>query len=72
VAAHAFRPLTRPFTSAVGLGVLVAGHATGWPVAEGGSRAVTRAMERVLRAHGGTVHTGVRVTDHRHLPSERT
>ncbi|MEV0977589.1 NAD(P)/FAD-dependent oxidoreductase [Streptomyces sp. NPDC049915] len=68
VAAHGFRPLTRPFTSALGLGVLVAGHATGWAVAEGGSRSIARAMEHVLREHGGTVHTGVRVTHHRQIP----
>lgn len=68
VAAHAFRPLSRPFTSAVGLGILTAGHAAGWAVAEGGSQAIARSMDRVLRTHGGTVHTGVRVTDHRQLP----
>ncbi|AKJ08777.1 FAD-dependent oxidoreductase [Streptomyces incarnatus] len=69
VAAHAFRPLSRPFTSAIGLGILTAGHAAGWAVAEGGSQSIARSMERVLRRHGGTVHTGVRVTDPRQLPS---
>ncbi|MFD8371206.1 phytoene desaturase family protein [Streptomyces sp. NPDC059688] len=68
VAAHAFRPLHRPLTSAIGLGILTAGHAAGWAVAEGGSQAIARAMERVLREHGGTIHTGVRVTDHRQIP----
>ncbi|MFD8388045.1 phytoene desaturase family protein [Streptomyces sp. NPDC059680] len=68
VAAHAFRPLSLPFTSAIGLGILTAGHATGWAVAEGGSQSIARSMESVLRLHGGSVHTGVRVTDHRQLP----
>ncbi|MGW1054774.1 phytoene desaturase family protein [Streptomyces sp. NPDC001118] len=68
VAAHAFRPLSRPFTSACGLGILTAGHAAGWAVAEGGSQAIARSMETVLRKHGGTLHTGVRVTDPRQLP----
>lgn len=68
VAAHAFRPLSRPFTSAVGLGILTAGHAAGWAVAEGGSQSIARSMASVLRAHGGTIHTGVRVTGHRQLP----
>ncbi|MFJ6727147.1 phytoene desaturase family protein [Streptomyces sp. NPDC091281] len=68
VAAHAFRPLSHPFGSAVGLGLLAAGHAAGWAVAEGGSQAIARAMERVLRAHGGEIHTGVRVTRHDQLP----
>ncbi|KOV68751.1 phytoene desaturase family protein [Streptomyces sp. MMG1121] len=68
VAAHALRPLSRPFTSAIGLGILTAGHAAGWAVAEGGSQSIARSMESVLRAHGGTVHTGVCVTDHCQLP----
>ncbi|MFB7511007.1 phytoene desaturase family protein, partial [Streptomyces broussonetiae] len=68
VAAHALRPLSRPFTSAVGLGILTAGHAGGWAVAEGGSRSIARGMESVLREHAVTLHTGVRVTDRRQLP----
>ncbi|MER7753717.1 NAD(P)/FAD-dependent oxidoreductase [Kitasatospora sp. NPDC097643] len=67
-AAHAFRPLNRPFTSAVGLGLLTAGHAAGWAVAEGGSQAIAHSLERALRAHGGTVHTGVRITRAAQLP----
>ncbi|MEU6815407.1 NAD(P)/FAD-dependent oxidoreductase [Streptomyces sp. NPDC046860] len=69
VAAHAFRPLNRPFTSAIGLGILTAGHAAGWAVAEGGSQSIALALEKALREHGGTVHTGVRITDHRQLPA---
>ncbi|MEU6578421.1 NAD(P)/FAD-dependent oxidoreductase [Streptomyces sp. NPDC046805] len=68
VAAHNFRPLSRPFTSAIPLGILTAGHASGWVVAEGGSQSIARALESVLRAHGGTIHTGVRVTDAAQIP----
>jgi len=38
VAAHAFRPLHYPMTSAIGMGIISAGHRHGWVVAEGGSR----------------------------------
>ena len=38
VAAHAFRPLHYPMTSAIGLGIITAGHRHGWPVAAGGSQ----------------------------------
>ncbi|WP_330234625.1 phytoene desaturase family protein [Streptomyces sp. NBC_00566] len=69
IAAHAFRPLGRPLTSAIGLGILVAGHAAGWAVAEGGSRSIAGALEKALREHGGTVETGVRITDHRQIPA---
>ena len=37
VAAHAFRPLHYPLTSAIGPGIITAGHRWGWPVAAGGS-----------------------------------
>ncbi|MFE6855778.1 phytoene desaturase family protein [Streptomyces sp. NPDC057674] len=68
VAAHSFRPLSDPFSSAIGLGILTAGHAAGWAVAEGGSHSITRAMAAVLAEHGGVVHTGVRITDRGQLP----
>jgi phytoene dehydrogenase-like protein len=44
VAAHTFRPLQLPMTTAVGLGIITAGHRHGWPVAAGGSQAITDAM----------------------------
>ncbi|NBM15176.1 NAD(P)/FAD-dependent oxidoreductase [Streptomyces sp. GC420] len=68
VAAHACRPPSRPLSSAIGLGLLTAGHHAGWAVAEGGSRSIARALERVLSEHGGEVHTGVRVTRAAQLP----
>ena len=44
VAAHAFSRLDRAMTSAVGLMLIVAGHARGWVVAEGGSQAIADAL----------------------------
>jgi phytoene dehydrogenase-like protein len=67
-AAHAIQPLHRPLTSAIGLGLLTAGHRYGWVVAEGGSRAITDAMVAVLAEHGGKVRTGVRVRSAADLP----
>ncbi|MGX7727899.1 phytoene desaturase family protein [Rhodococcus sp. 2H158] len=61
VAAHAYHRLDRPATSAVGLMITAAGHRYGWPVAEGGSAAIARALTAQLAEHGGKVHTGVRV-----------
>ncbi|MFJ5017386.1 phytoene desaturase family protein [Streptomyces griseoluteus] len=69
IAAHAFRPLGRPLTSAIGLGILVSGHAAGWAVAEGGSQSIARALEKALREYGGRVETNVRITDHRQIPA---
>ncbi|MEU8530772.1 NAD(P)/FAD-dependent oxidoreductase, partial [Streptomyces sp. NPDC048629] len=68
VAAHAYQPLSHPFSSAIGLGILTAGHAAGWAVAEGGSQSIARSLAAVLLAHGGTIHTGVRIRDRREIP----
>jgi phytoene dehydrogenase-like protein len=62
VAAHSFAPLNRPMSSAVGCALIDAGHAFGWPVAKGGSGAITEALASVLREHGGRIETGRRVT----------
>lgn len=60
-AAHAFRPLDRPLSSAIGAGILTAGHRHGWGVAEGGSRAISDALAAVLAEHGARIETGARV-----------
>lgn len=62
VAAHAFQRLDRPTSAAVGLMLGAAAHATGWPVASGGSVAISNAMLARLEGLGAHVHTGVNVT----------
>ncbi|WP_030231659.1 phytoene desaturase family protein [Streptomyces sp. NRRL S-350] len=57
-AAHAFQPLERPLTSAVGLLLLAAAHHRGWPVARGGSGRITDALAARLAELGGRVETG--------------
>jgi phytoene dehydrogenase-like protein len=61
-AAHAFDRLDRPLSSAVGMMLAASTHAVGWPVAEGGSESITRALVAELERLGGRVVTGVRVT----------
>ncbi|UMB68389.1 phytoene desaturase family protein [Mycobacterium paraterrae] len=68
VAAHAFRPLHYPMTSAIGMGIITAGHRHGWPVAEGGSQSITNAMVALLSELGGKIETGVRVQTASQLP----
>lgn len=55
VAAHAFRPLRSPLSSAIGVALGTAAHHYGWPVAVGGSAAIARAMIGRLEADGGRV-----------------
>lgn len=68
VAAHTFRPLHLPMTSAIGLGIVTTGHRHGWAVAEGGSQAITDALAATLADLGGTVQTGVAITAADQLP----
>jgi phytoene dehydrogenase-like protein len=69
VAAHIYYPLTRPATSAVGLMITAAGHRYGWPVAEGGSRAITDAMAKRLGELNAKIETGVAVESLAGLPA---
>lgn len=67
VAAHAFRPFSAPMSSAVGMTLGAAAHANGWPVAAGGSSAISNAMASLLTEHGAKLETGVRVESLREL-----
>jgi phytoene dehydrogenase-like protein len=67
-AAHTFHRLDRPFTSAVGLMLLVSGHAEGWVIAEGGSQSIANALAADIRQHGGVIETGQRVASVKDLP----
>jgi phytoene dehydrogenase-like protein len=68
VAAHAFSPLSRPLSSAIGMALICAGHHNGWPVPRGGSRAITDALAAIVSSSGGTIETGRRVTRLSELP----
>jgi phytoene dehydrogenase-like protein len=67
-AAHIIAPLTRPLTASVGVTLITACHAAGWPVAAGGSASITSALASYLRSLGGTIETGIRVTSLAELP----
>ncbi|HCB06572.1 MAG TPA: FAD-dependent oxidoreductase [Nocardioides bacterium] len=70
-AAHVFRPLTRPATAGAGVMLTAAGHAYGWPVAEGGSSAITGALASLLAEWGGAVITGHPVRHRSDVPAAR-
>ena len=61
IAAHANIRLDRPFAASFGLVLGSAAHAVGWPVAEGGSQAISDALTKYLCSLGGEVITGRRV-----------
>jgi phytoene dehydrogenase-like protein len=67
-AAHAFSPLSHLMSSSVGMALICAGHQYGWPVARGGSGAISDALAAVVREHGGSFETGRRVRSLSELP----
>ncbi|MGD9999438.1 MAG: phytoene desaturase family protein [Ilumatobacteraceae bacterium] len=70
-AAHAFSPLSAPFTSSFGIMLAAAAHTGGWPFARGGSQAIADALTARLRDLGGTVETGRHVRRLDDLPRSR-
>lgn len=63
VAGHVFGSLTTPMSSAVGVMLIAAAHAHGWPVAKGGSQSIANALTSILTDLGGTIETGRMITD---------
>ncbi|MDA3146862.1 NAD(P)/FAD-dependent oxidoreductase [Leucobacter sp. UCMA 4100] len=68
VAAHACQPLTQPLVTGIGAGIIIAGHAVGWPVIEGGTGRFTDAHIEMLRGMGVRFETGQRVNRLYELP----
>lgn len=58
IAAHAIAPFHAPATSAVALMLGAIGHTHGWPMARGGSRAVSDALADRFESLGGKIELG--------------
>jgi phytoene dehydrogenase-like protein len=71
IAGHATLSLGSSPSAAFGMILGMAGHAYGWPLARGGSAAITRALVSYLRSLGGDVHTGAPVSSLDDLPLAR-
>jgi phytoene dehydrogenase-like protein len=54
-AAHSVLPLTRIASSATGILLAAAGHATGWPILAGGAQSLTNALIAHLESLGGRI-----------------
>ncbi len=70
-AAHAIQPLENKLTAALGLIFCMTGHVEDWPVAQGGSVAIARALTSLLTSLGGRVETGHWVRTLADLPPAR-
>jgi phytoene dehydrogenase-like protein len=71
VAAHSMVPLDCYATSGFLLGLSIAAHTFGWPVARGGSQRVADALGAYLRSLGGEIVTGERIESLAKLPASR-
>ncbi len=71
LAGHAVAPLRGVGTGGLALMFAIAAHAVGWPVARGGSQAITDALVSYLRELGGAVHTHYEVKRLDDLPPAR-
>ena len=70
-AGHSVLPLEQPVSGALGLLFALMGHAVDWPVVEGGSGNLARALVRVLESLGGHVRTSRHVRGLDDLPPAR-
>jgi phytoene dehydrogenase-like protein len=71
ISAHAMVPLEDAATASFALVLAIAGHAAGWPIARGGSQAITDALVACLRERGGELQLGRPVADIAELPKAR-
>lgn len=69
MAAHAIQPLSNLTSSAIGLVLLAAGHAEGWPISRGGSMAIANALAAYFVSIGGRIETGMYIRRLNQLPS---
>lgn len=70
-AAHSFLPLDAVASGSFGLVLALAGHATGWPCAKGGSGSIIDALATYFRSLGGEIRTSVPVHSMADVPDSR-
>ena len=70
-AAHSATRLEVAPSAAIGLVLMVAGHAVGWPVPRGGAGALTRSLASLFESLGGQIETDAPVASLPELPPRR-
>ncbi|MGH9487288.1 MAG: phytoene desaturase family protein [Terriglobales bacterium] len=68
LAAHSMLPLEERGSAAIGLILAAAAHRGGWPIARGGSQAISDALVAYVRELGGEIITGQRIASLAELP----
>jgi phytoene dehydrogenase-like protein len=70
-AGHSLLPLSHPLTAALGMIFALTGHVENWPVAQGGSHSIARALGSYFESLGGRIETGRRIEQLSELPDAR-
>lgn len=68
MSAHSMLPLSKLTTSAIGMVLLAAGHAYGWPIPKGGSQQIANALAAYFKSIGGRIETNFYVKSLNQLP----
>jgi phytoene dehydrogenase-like protein len=71
LAAHSMIALDRPLSASFGLVLGMVAHSVGWPMVRGGSAAIAEGLAKAIRAAGGEIVTGQRVSHLDQLPESR-
>lgn len=71
MAAHSILPLSNFTTSAIGMVLMAAGHAYGWPIPKGGSQQIANALASYFRSIGGKIETSFYVKSLSQLPAAK-
>lgn len=71
LAGHSMLSLDAPITTGFGMLLGQLAHVVGWPMAAGGSQAITDGLVTLLEQRGGTVRCGEHVGDLAELPPAR-
>jgi phytoene dehydrogenase-like protein len=71
LAAHSFLPLDTPISAAFGLLLGTLGHVAGWPIAKGGSAAISAALASYFRSLGGKIILSIDIRSLKELPPAR-
>jgi phytoene dehydrogenase-like protein len=67
-AAHTFRPFSGVLSSSIPVALGASAHALGWPVAQGGTGEISRAIIELATAHRARFETSVTVTSLDQIP----
>lgn len=70
-AAHSILPFDKSLTAAVALVFIIIGHKKNWPLLEGGSHAITKAMASYFKSLGGKIVLNRRIVTPAELPPAR-